>query len=173
MQMNRLRVSLARATSLLAAAIFTFMLLAGPARALDKGAAAPEIALKTLSGEPVKLSSLKGKVVLVDFWASWCAPCRESMPFLEKLSKSYKSQGLVVLGVNIDNDVEAARKFLKDLPVSFQVVNDAQKQVAKAYAPPTMPSSYLIDKRGVVHVVHAGFKRADAAKLEAEIKSLL
>ena len=148
-------------------------LLTGVAHALDKGAAAPEIALKTLSGEPIKLSSLKGKVVLVDFWASWCAPCRESMPFLEKLSKSYKDQGLVVLGVNIDNDIDAARKFLKEMPVSFQVVNDAQKAVAKAYAPPTMPSSYIIDKRGVVHVVHAGFRRADAAKIEAEIKSLL
>jgi peroxiredoxin len=95
------------------------------------------------------------------------------MPVLEKLSKSYKEQGFVVLGVNIDNDAEAARKFLKDLPVSFQVVNDAQKQVAKAYAPPTMPSSYLIDRQGKVHVVHAGFKRSDAAKLEAEIKTLL
>jgi thiol-disulfide isomerase/thioredoxin len=90
--------------------------------------------------------------VLVDFWASWCAPCRESMPVLEKLSKSYKEKGFVVLGVNIDNDAEAARKFLKDLPVSFQVVCDAQKQVAKAYAPPTMPSSYLIDRQGKVHV---------------------
>lgn len=148
-------------------------LLTGAAHALDKGAAAPEIALKTLSGQPIKLSALKGKVVLVDFWASWCAPCRESMPFLEKLSKSYKDQGLVVLGVNIDNDIDAARKFLKEMPVSFQVVNDAQKSVAKAYAPPTMPSSYIIDKRGVVHVVHAGFRRADAAKIEAEIKSLL
>jgi thiol-disulfide isomerase/thioredoxin len=145
----------------------------GIAHAIEKGQTAPEIALKTLAGEPVKLSALKGKVVLVDFWASWCAPCRESMPVLEKLSKSYKDQGFVVLGVNIDNDAEAARKFLKDLPVSFQVVNDAQKQVAKAYAPPTMPSSYLIDRQGKVHVVHAGFKRSDAAKLEAEIKTLL
>jgi thiol-disulfide isomerase/thioredoxin len=145
----------------------------GIARAVDKGQTAPEIALKTLAGETVKLSALKGKVVLVDFWASWCGPCRESMPVLEKLSKSYKEQGFVVLGVNIDNDAEAARKFLKDLPVSFQVVNDVQKQVAKAYAPPTMPSSYLIDRQGKVHVVHAGFKRSDAAKLEAEIKALL
>jgi cytochrome c biogenesis protein CcmG/thiol:disulfide interchange protein DsbE len=156
-----------------AAALLLVGLSQSFALALDKGQTAPEIALKTLAGEPVKLSALKGKVVLVDFWASWCAPCRESMPVLEKLSKSYKEQGFVVLGVNIDNDAEAARKFLKDLPVSFQVVNDAQKQVAKAYAPPTMPSSYLIDRQGKVHVVHAGFKRSDAAKLEAEIKTLL
>lgn len=158
---------------IIATACVALSLLAGPVQALDKGASAPEISLKTLSGEAIKLSSLKGKVVLVDFWASWCAPCRESMPFLEKLSKTYKGQGLIVLGVNIDNDLEAARKFLKELPVSFPIVNDAQKSVAKAYAPPTMPSSYIIDKQGKVHVVHAGFKRADASKIEAEIKSLL
>lgn len=161
---------------LIAALLFTASLeglAQGLARALDKGQTAPEIALKTLAGETIKLSALRGKVVLVDFWASWCAPCRESMPVLEKLSKSYKDKGFVVLGVNIDNDAEAARKFLKDLPVSFQVVCDAQKQVAKAYAPPTMPSSYLIDRQGRVHVVHAGFKKSDAAKLEAEIKGLL
>ncbi len=160
---------------LIAALLLTasFTGFGGSAQAIDKGQTAPEIALKTLAGETVKLSALKGKVVLVDFWASWCAPCRESMPVLEKLSKSYKDKGFVVLGVNIDNDAEAARKFLKDLPVSFQVVCDAQKQAAKAYAPPTMPSSYLIDRQGKIHVVHAGFKKSDAAKLEAEIKTLL
>src|SRR5690242_20146073 len=80
----------------------------GMAQAIDKGQTAPEIALKTLAGESVKLSALKGKVVLVDFWASWCAPCRESMPVLEKLSQNYKEKGFIVLGVNIDNDAEAA-----------------------------------------------------------------
>lgn len=155
------------------AAALSIVLSQRVALAVDKGQTAPEIALKDLGGNTVKLSSLKGKVVLVDFWASWCAPCRESMPFLEKLSKSYRDKGLVVLGVNIDNDAAAARKFLKELPVSFSVVNDTEKSVAKAYAPPTMPSSYLIDRQGKVHVVHAGFRRSDAAKLEAEIKSLL
>jgi thiol-disulfide isomerase/thioredoxin len=169
MQKNLLVMTVAAVLSLGA----TLGLSQRVAHAVEKGQAAPEIALKDLSGKPIKLSSLKGKVVLVDFWASWCGPCRESMPFLDKLSKSYGEQGLVVLGVNIDNDAAAARKFLKDLPVSFAVVNDAEKQVAKAYAPPTMPSSYLIDRQGKVHVVHAGFKRSDAAKLEAEIKNLL
>jgi peroxiredoxin len=147
--------------------------LTGSALALDAGQSAPEIALKDMSGKAVKLSDLKGKVVLVDFWASWCGPCRESFPALEKLSKSYKDKGFVVLGINIDNDVAAAQKFLKEVPVSFSVANDAGKQVAKSYAPPTMPSSYLIDKSGKVHAVHAGFKASDAAKLEAEIKKLL
>lgn len=152
---------------------FSFGSLSGNALALEAGQAAPEIALKDLGGKPVKLSALKGKVVLVDFWASWCGPCRESLPVLEKLSKQYKDKGFVVLGVNIDNDVAAAQKFLKDVPVSFPVVSDTGKLVAKSYAPPTMPSSYLVDKNGKVHAVHAGFKASDAAKLEAEIKALL
>lgn len=143
------------------------------AAALETGQPAPEIALQDFNGKLVKLSQLKGKVVLVDFWASWCAPCRESLPFLDKLSKSYRDRGLVVLGVNIDSDLGAARKFLKGLPVSFTVLNDPEKLVAKAYAPPTMPSSYLIDRNGKVHLVHAGFKPSDAARLDAEVKNLL
>lgn len=145
----------------------------GTGHALEAGQPAPEIQLKDLSGKPVTLSALKGKVVIVDFWASWCGPCRQSMPVLEKLSKTYKEKGLVVLGVNIDNDAKSASKFLAEVPVSFVVVNDADKRVARAYAPPTMPSSYIIDKQGRVRQVHAGFKAGDAKQLEAEIQQLL
>lgn len=145
----------------------------GTGHALEAGQPAPEIQLKDLSGKPVTLSALKGKVVIVDFWASWCGPCRQSMPVLEKLSKTYKDKGLVVLGVNIDNDAKSASKFLAEVPVSFVVVNDADKRVARAYAPPTMPSSYIIDKQGRVRQVHAGFKAGDAKQLEAEIQQLL
>ncbi len=145
------------------------------ARALDQGQQAPEIELKDLSGKSVKLSSFRGKVVLVDFWASWCGPCRESLPVLERLAKTYQDKGLVVLGVNIDDSADAAQAFLKknNLNVSFPVVNDKDKKVAARYAPPTMPSSYIVDRQGRVHRVHAGFRAADAAKLEAELKTLL
>ena len=143
------------------------------ALALDKGQAAPEIALKDFSGTVRKLSGLKGKIVLVDFWASWCGPCRESMPFLDRLSTTYKDKGLVVIGVNIDSDLAAAQRFLKNIPVSFAVLNDADKQVAKAYGPPTMPSSYVIDRQGKVRAIHAGFTTSDAVQLEMEIKALL
>ena len=143
------------------------------ARALEAGQAAPEIQLKDLAGKQVTLSSLKGKVVVVDFWASWCGPCKQSMPFLERLSKSHKDKGLVVLGVNIDNDIKSAAKFLSEVPVSFLVVNDADKKVAKAYAPPTMPSSYIIDRQGRIRNVHAGFKASDEKRLESEILKLL
>lgn len=154
-------------------AIFALLTLSARAQAIDKGQSAPEIALKDGAGKLVQLSGLKGKVVLVDFWASWCAPCRDSMPFLEKLHKTYGDRGLVVVGVNIDNDLAAAQKFLKDMSVSFTIVNDSDKRVAKSYAPPTMPSSYLIDRQGKVRLVHAGFKASDAGRIDAEVKSLL
>lgn len=149
--------------------------LAGSASALDKGQAAPEIGLTDLSGNAVKLADLRGKVVLVDFWASWCAPCRESLPILEKLSKSYADKGLVVVGVNIDKSPELAREFLakQKLSLTFPVVNDKKHEIAGRYAPPTMPSSYVIGRDGKVVSVHAGFRASDEAKLETEIKSLL
>ena len=149
--------------------------VAAPAGALDRGQEAPEIELKDLSGKPVKLSNYRGKIVLVDFWASWCGPCRDSLPVLERLSRTYQDKGLVVLGVNIDNSADEAQAFLKKnkLNVSFPVVNDKEKKVAARYAPPTMPSSFIIDRSGRVHRVHEGFRSADAAKLEAELKALL
>jgi peroxiredoxin len=151
----------------------TCAVASGPANALDEGQPAPEIKLNDLSGKPVALSSFKGKVVLVDFFASWCAPCRQELPVLEKLSKAHRDEGLVILGVNIDNDLATAGKFLKEVPVSFPVVHDAEKKVAKLYAPPTMPSSYIIDRQGKIHRVHKGFRASDAQKIEAELKALL
>jgi peroxiredoxin len=148
---------------------------ASHAWALERGQSAPEIRLTDLAGKPVSLASLRGKVVLVDFWASWCKPCREELPVLETLHKKYAANGLVIIGVNVDKDVATARKFLQEnnLKLSFVLANDAQHKVAESYAPPTMPSSYVIDREGKVRFVHEGFRSSDAAKMEAEIKQLL
>lgn len=161
--------------ALSATSALTLLLSTATVEALEKGQVAPEIGLTDLSGNAVKLSALRGKVVLVDFWASWCAPCRESLPVLERLSKSYADKGLVIVGVNIDKTPELARSFLSKnkLTLTFPVVNDKKHEVAGRYEPPTMPSSYVIDKEGRVRGVHAGFKASDATKLEAEIKALL
>lgn len=163
------RIALAAALSIAPAQFFD------RAAALDRGQAAPEIGLTDLHGKPVELASLRGKVVLVDFWASWCAPCRESLPFLEKLAHKYRGEGLVVVGVNIDKTRELARAFLDKhrLALSFPVVHDGKHEVAGRYKPPTMPSSYIVDRKGVVRGVHAGFRSSDATKLEAELQSLL
>lgn len=148
-------------------------LWAPPALAVGDGSVAPEIALKDLSGKQVKLSELKGKVVLVDFWASWCGPCREELPVLDGLYKKYKDKGLVVIGVGLDRDADKLAKFLRALPISFPVVHDPAGSVANKYEPPKMPSSYMIDKRGLIRHVHAGYKASDKAQLEKELSALL
>ena len=143
------------------------------AQALGPGSKAPAIALKDFAGKDFAWSSLSGKVVLVDFWASWCAPCKQELPVLEALYKKYKGRGFEIIGVNQDEDRGNAEKFLRRSPLSFVVLHDAQRAVAAAYAPQKMPSSYLIDRRGLVRYVHAGFKASDAEQLEKEIRGLL
>jgi cytochrome c biogenesis protein CcmG, thiol:disulfide interchange protein DsbE len=148
-------------------------LLPSPASAVGDGGRAPEIGLSDRSGKPVRLADLKGRVVLVDFWASWCAPCREELPVLEGLYRKYRDKGFVVVGVGLDQDADKLTKFLRASPLTFPVVHDSAGTVADRYAPPKMPSSYLIDKKGIIRKVHAGFKAADKAVLERELGALL
>ena len=159
-------------TSVLLAALLSLS-LALPALALDAGQRLPEIGLTDVSGRKVDVASLQGKVVVVDFLASWCAPCKQELPVLEKLYKKYQGQGLVVVGVSVDEELSNLQGLLKQIRVSFPVVHDAAKAVAGRYKPPRMPSSYVVDRKGIVRHVHAGFRSEDAAKLEAEIKALL
>lgn len=156
-----------------AAAAVLALAVAAPADALNRGSRAPDIGLRDTDGQLVRMSGLRNKVVLVDFWASWCRPCREEMPVLERLHQRYKDHGLVVIGVNIDRDESNMQGFLRRTPVNFRIVHDGNHQVADRYNPPRMPSSYIIDKRGVVRHVHAGFRARDAAALEREVRALL
>ncbi len=144
-----------------------------PALALDAGSRAPEIGLPDLDGNMQRMADLRGKVVLVDFWASWCAPCREEMPVLERLYRAHRSEGLVILGISQDRTAENMRSFVARTPVSFPLVFDAGHRIAGRYHPPRMPSSYLIDRRGVVRYVHAGFRASDASRIEHEVEALL
>ena len=141
--------------------------------ALAPGDEPPAINLPDQSGAQVDLADLRGKVVLIDFWASWCGPCKQEMPVLEALHKKYSEDGLVIVGVNIDNQEKKMANFLKSTPVTFRQVRDKKLRVASRYEPPTMPSSYFIGRDGKIRVVHEGFRNKDAAKLEAEIKVLL
>ena len=160
--------------ALAALSLITALLLAPQAAlALRGGQAAPEIGLTDQSGHRIDLASLRGKVVLVDFWASWCGPCREELPVLERLYQTHQAAGLVVIGVSVDQQVSNMTRFLERQPLTFPVVHDAEHAVAGRYEPTTMPSSYLIDRAGIVRHVHRGFRAADAAVLEAEIRALL
>jgi len=149
------------------------LLVASTASALVPGDAPPSIDMLDQAGNKVNLNELKGKVVLVDFWASWCGPCRQEMPVLEELHKKYAKQGLVIIGVNIDNNPKKMNNFLKGTPATFRIVHDRKLAVAVKYEPGTMPSSYFIGRDGKIRYVHEGFKKKDAADLEQRIKALL
>jgi len=149
------------------------LLFATPVSALDVGSRMPEIGLQTLDGSSVTAASLKGKVVLVDFWATWCGPCKAEMPVLQQLHARYQKQGLVVVGISVDREKAALAPYLKNLGVSFPVAHDPQHQVAERFEPQKMPSSFIVDRQGVVRFIHAGFHPGDAATFEKEIKGLL
>lgn len=135
------------------------------------GSPAPSIAA-LLPG--TKLPDTKGKVVLVDFWASWCAPCKASFPTMAALHRKYSAKGLVILGVGIDEDAAKYRSFVATQKAPFTLVHDAKHQVAARFKPATMPTSYLIDRKGRIRHIHKGFKGATtAAEYTREIEALL
>jgi thiol-disulfide isomerase/thioredoxin len=116
---------------------------------------------------------LRGKVVYVDFWASWCVPCRASFPWLEDLHRKYGEQGLVVLGINKDQEPGDAGKFLARYPASFPLLRDPGDALAKGFAVRGMPSAYLIDRRGNIRHTHVGFRQETSAELERLLVELL
>ena len=149
------------------------LFVASTASALGPGDAPPVIDMLDQAGKKVDLNELKGQVMLVDFWASWCGPCKQEMPVLEELHKKYSGQGLVIVGINIDSNPKKMANFLAGTPVSFRIVHDRKLAVAAKYEPNTMPSSYFIGRDGTIRYVHEGFHKKDAAELEARIKTLL
>lgn len=153
--------------------LFAGLAAAFPVSALDLGNAAPEIGLPGTDGRVVRLADHRGEVILVDFWASWCGPCRESFPFLATLAERYRERGLFIVGVSVDTREDDFRAFLADHRVGFGVVRDAGHEVARRYAPPSMPTSYLIDRAGRVRHVERGFRHARAAELERRVVELL
>ncbi len=119
------------------------------------------------------LSAWKGKVVYLDFWASWCGPCRQSFPWMISLQRRYADQGFVVVGVNVDKDRELANKFLDQFHASFPIIFDSTGHLAEQFKIPGMPSSVIFDRDGAVRFVHSGFRSEQTAVLESELKSLL
>jgi thiol-disulfide isomerase/thioredoxin len=149
------------------------LLVASTASALSPGDAPPPIDMPDQNGKKVDLKALQGNVVLVDFWASWCGPCKQEMPVLESLHQKYADQGLVIVGVNIDASAKKMNNFLKGAPVTFRIVHDPKISIAQRYEPATMPTSYFIGRDGKLRYVHEGFRKKDAEGIEARIKQLL
>ena len=142
----------------------------GPA--LKVGDPFPDLAGLGVEGELPR--DLKGKVVIVDFWASWCGPCQESFPLMEDLYRKYRDQGLVVLAINVDESRSAMRTFLSDNPVSFPVVRDAKRRLVARVNVTSMPTSFLLDRKGAVRFMHPGYKGHETKRLYTrEIEELL
>ena len=135
-------------------------------------AQAPAFVLPARQGT-VALDSLRGKVVLVDFWASWCDPCRRSFPWMDSLRSRLASRGFEVVAINLDKDRALAEEFLDRHPVRFPVGFDPEARIATAYRVAAMPSSYVIGTRGEILTVHAGFDRRKAPELESVIVAAL
>ena len=104
------------------------------------------------------LTEFKGKVVVLDFWASWCVPCRRSFPWMNSMQERHGDDGLVIIGVNMDSDPAEATAFLQEFPADFQIINDPDGELAREHDVIAMPSSYVFDRSGVLLTRHLGFK---------------
>jgi len=144
-----------------------------PASALDVGQRAPEIAATSANGQALRLGAFKGQVVLLDFWASWCGPCKKSFPWMNEMQAKYGPKGLRIVAINVDERREDAERFLAQVPARFTVGFDVQGGTPGAFGVKGMPSSVLIGANGFVDSLHAGFRDDDPALLEQRIVSAL
>jgi len=154
---------------------FSFSIFAATSLAASDliGQFAPDFALKSSSGENLRLSEYRGDVVMVNFWATWCGPCRQEMPLLDQLYTRYQRVGFSLLGVNIDDDSSKAMNMVSELGVSFPVLFDARKDVSRLYEVEAMPVTVLIDREGMVRYVHHGYEPGIEEKYLDQIRSLL
>jgi len=145
--------------------------------ALKVSQPAPEFSLKAIKNysaeKPLSLKDFRGKVVYVDFFASWCIPCRQSLPFLNNIRNRYSDRGFEVVAVNLDEDPKAAMDFIKRFNIDYPVVVDPSGKVAESYGLQGMPNSFLVDRSGKVRDIHIGFQEKDKTKVERAIISVL
>ena len=134
----------------------------------------PSFKLPTLSNaKQVDLKAFRGKVVYVDFWASWCGPCRQSIPKFNQIYKKLSSKGLAIVAINLDENGADAKQFLKDYPVSYTILRDSKGDIPQQFGLKVMPSGYLLDRFGMVRYIHEGFRDGDEKELEQQILKLL
>ncbi len=171
--MNNGTTALARRTAVLLLA--SLLLGSGVASAtmLQPKSPAPDFTLRSVDGPNLRLQEQRGRVVLVNFWASWCGPCRQEMPQLNKLYDKYRDSGFVLLGINIDNNAQTATELASKLGVSFPVLLDTDKAVSKLYDVSTMPLTVVIDRDGRVRYLHHGYREGFEQTYEQQIRALL
>jgi peroxiredoxin len=149
-------------------------LVASLAYASTLSGPAPGFTLQSLDGAPTSLSSQKGNVVMINFWATWCVPCRQEMPHLQALYERYQSLGFELLAVNVEKDNAAgARKWLEETPVTFPVLFDPNNEVTKLYKVQTMPTTVLIGRDGTMRFIHHGYKPGYENEYQTQVRALL
>ena len=153
---------------------FSALLLALPLfAAVDTNSPAPDFTLPAQSGKPIELAQYKGQVVMLNFWASWCGPCRQEMPLLDSIYKKYGKLGFTMVGVNVEPDTKAANDWLKQTPVTFPILYDTDSKVSKLYGVSGMPSTVIVDRKGTVRMIHRGSKPGDEEEYLSSIRALM
>ena len=134
---------------------------------------APDFTLKNLEGSNLRLEEYRGQVVLINFWASWCGPCRQEMPLLDRLHHRYEDTGFAVLGVNVEGEIEPAQDIVDKTNVTFPILIDDGQKVSEMYDLQAMPSTVVVDRDGLIRYIHLGYKPGDEAKYVEVVKQLI
>ena len=153
--------------------VFSILAATSLASSGMEGQVAPDFALKSTTGENLRLSEYRGDVVMINFWATWCGPCRQEMPLLDELYARYHRVGFNLLGVNIDDDTTRALRMVEELDLHFPVVFDTRKEVSRLYNVEAMPATILVDREGKIRHVHHGYKPGYEDKYLDQIRALL
>ena len=161
-----------RMLRLIPALVISSMLFTSATAGSGSGVA-PNFSLPTRDGQTVTLTELKGQVVMINFWATWCGPCRQEMPLLDALYKRYNRMGFTLLGVNVEEDSSGADEWLRETPVTFPILYDAQNQVSKLYDVTAMPSTVMVDRNGNVRYLHRGYQPGDEEQYQNFIRELI
>ena len=157
----------------LSAGIIAALVLALPAVAADPSGPAPQFTLPEKGGGELNLAQYKGQVVMLNFWASWCGPCRQEMPLLEDIYKKYNKLGFTLIGVNVEPDSKAADDWLKQTPVTFPILYDKDSKVSQMYDVSGMPSTVIIDRKGNLRYLHHGYKPGDEGEYLNNIRAMI
>lgn len=140
---------------------------------LKVGKVPPDFTLKSSAGNNLRLSEFIGQVVLINFWATWCSPCRKELPLLNELHERYNRAGFVLIGINIDQDLDKAREFANSLGIKFPILFDPVNEVSKSYGLSAMPTTIIIDRSGKTARVFLGYQPGYEKTYEADIRALL
>lgn len=149
------------------------LLVAAPVWANPVGTEAGNFTLKSASGGNIRLSEYRGQVVLLNFWASWCGPCRQEFPHLDDLYRKYTDLGFTVFGVNVEQDRASADKILRDIPVTFPVLFDDENHVSELYNVDAMPMTVLVDRNGIIRYLHRGYRPGYEMAYDKQVRALV